>query len=137
MIKSYSSAVLSYLVALLLVLGLLTDLSAKESTPQVKTSSLERKLETIKVEKILYKEAKLKDVIKDLSRLSRELDPGKKGINIIIQNVDESKIPPITMDLHSVTLLDVLRFTTQGMGVQYRIEHEALVIFDEPEPAIP
>ncbi len=130
------------------------------------------KLQNIPVRQINFRRAHISDVIEELVRISREMDPDGEGVNIIFMDpeladsgVDDgggagdaapapaadpfgglgggfggpalggggataapSRIPPITLELRNVNLLDALETVTEIADLYYRFDGNVIII---------
>jgi hypothetical protein len=55
------------------------------------TSKIRRKLESIVIPKVNFEEATITEVIEYLQRVSKQLDPDGKGVNILLYLKDDNK----------------------------------------------
>lgn len=113
-------------------------------------STLE-KLNKITFPEINFREAVISDVVNFLSTKSRELDPDKIGINIVLgAGVPAAPAPapgeaappaaagsvrPITLSLRNVPMVEVLKYVCSLANLKYRVESNAVLIlpFDAVE----
>jgi len=75
-----------------------------------------------------FQEASLADVVNFLTFKSRELDPDKKGINILVHVPKEAQAARITLNLRDVPLLDAVRYVAGIAGLKMTASENALVI---------
>jgi len=118
---------------LLLTASLVKDAGEKLPTP--KPSAIEAKARRIVLPHVEFQEAVLADVVNFLMFKSLELDPDKKGVNIIISAPPEAQTARITLNLREVPLLDVLRYTTEITGLRMTAEENAFVLSSAKAPA--
>jgi type II secretory pathway component HofQ len=64
-------------------------------------------------------------VIEFLVKKSLELDPEKKGVNIILQ-LSDAKPPAITLNLRNVPLLQALKYVAQLSGLEIVADERVL-----------
>jgi type II secretory pathway component GspD/PulD (secretin) len=87
-----------------------------------------------------FRAAALNDVVQFLVEQSRELDPAKEGVNIVL-DLQEMKMATITLTLRDIPLSEVLRYVTQLTGLQLKYEPMAVVISsarsEQPKPSHP
>ncbi|MFZ2658381.1 MAG: hypothetical protein WAX69_25835 [Victivallales bacterium] len=141
------------------------DLTGKE--PILKdegTSSIQKKLTDIIIDHIEFEDVSIPTVVKYLKTRSRELDPEKQGVNILLRlNAGEHVAPPaaapaddaaapadgaapapkpagaesvptITMLVDDIPLGDAIRYICRGANLKYRIERYAVVIAAQDIP---
>ena len=68
-----------------------------------------------------FREATPRDVVEYLSAEARKLSPDKTQINFVWLVPEEVELKPVTMQLRSVPLADVLNYVTQQAGLKYRL----------------
>jgi len=91
-------------------------------------SNLVQRLKGIIVPEFNFREAKPSDVFALLSDESRRLDPEHIGVDIIDQaDTDEMKV---TLSLRNVPLWDAMNYVRRLVGLSYRIEPNAVIIFN-------
>lgn len=87
-----------------------------------------------------FQDAALKDVVQFLVEQSRQLDPAKEGVNIVL-DLQEMKPATLTLTLRNVPLSEALRYVTQLTGLQLKYEPMAVVISsarkEPPKPSHP
>ncbi|HOK03692.1 MAG TPA: tetratricopeptide repeat protein [Victivallales bacterium] len=141
-----------------------TYVSAEEvlKEPTVKnqeTSTIQKKLNEIIIDKIDFDEVTIQAAIKYLKIRSRERDPEGKGVNIILRmstgaeltkptapaegNADggaepapttPATVPTITMLVDNIPLGEAIRYICRGANLKYRIEKYAVVIATQEIP---
>ncbi|MFM8334580.1 MAG: type II secretion system protein GspD [Opitutaceae bacterium] len=91
---------------------------------------LARKLGEIVLPAVSWTRAPIGDVVAALSAISEEYDrtgEGNKGVNIVL--IDPSgKTPQVSLTLRNTTLKRVLDFVTEGIGYQYEVQADAVVV---------
>jgi len=145
----------------------------EETAIQKQEEAMIEKLRNIPVRQINFRRAHISDVIEELVRISREMDPDGEGVNIIFMDpeladsgVDDadagggapaaapadpfgglggfgggaplgggggaaaapSRIPPITLELRNVNLLDALETVTEIADLYYRFDGNVIII---------
>lgn len=92
--------------------------------------ALERKLRNIIIPQVNFREAGLQDAVDFLRERARALDPGNGDVNIVVAIPidDDAPEPRLTLNLHSVSLYDVLRYCCEAGGLQMRIDDHAVVL---------
>lgn len=126
------------------------------------TSSIQKKLNEIVIDHIEFEDVTIPTVVKYLKNRSRELDPEKQGVNILLRlNVGEKtapapaaapaatpgqtetaaapaassgEVPTITMLVDDIPLGDAIRYICRGANLKYRIERFAVVIAAQDIP---
>ncbi|MCS7047711.1 MAG: tetratricopeptide repeat protein, partial [Verrucomicrobiae bacterium] len=126
-------------------------------------AEMNRKLSSIVIEQISFRDAVITDVVNFLSEESRRKDP--TGVNIVLQlgemgvgaptapaptpvpgapeeglpvapapTIDTAGIPRITVTLFNIPLGEALRLITQAAGLKFRVEPYAVVILPKAAP---
>jgi hypothetical protein len=92
---------------------------------------LNKKLKSIIIPEIEFKEASLESVIAFFVQRSRELDPEKRGINFVLSSKMSSiaQSSKITLSLRKIPLSEALRYSLMQIKAEYRIDSFAVVIF--------
>ncbi|HBC85367.1 MAG TPA: hypothetical protein DCZ94_00270 [Lentisphaeria bacterium] len=127
------------------------------------TSSIQKKLSDIIIDHIEFEDVSIPTVVKYLKTRSRELDPEKQGVNILLRlNTGENAaapapaadgaaapadggaapapapaaadVPTITMLVDDIPLGDAIRYICRGANLKYRIERYAVVIAAQDIP---
>ncbi|MBU4198600.1 MAG: hypothetical protein KKG09_05785 [Verrucomicrobia bacterium] len=100
--------------------------------PMVKKSDLQAKMERIIIPELNVQQAAIGDVIQYINQRSIELDteksPGERGVNIILKLQPSAQPPVLTLSLKNVSLMDTIRYVTELVGLQFRIDDNAVVI---------
>ncbi|MCE2863822.1 MAG: hypothetical protein RIR76_493 [Verrucomicrobiota bacterium] len=103
---------------------------AREADPAATVAPLARKLGEIVLPAVSWTRAPIGDVVAALSAISEEYDrtgEGNKGVNIVL--IDPSgKNPLVSLTLRNTTLKRVLDFVTEGVGYQYEVQADAVVV---------
>ena len=103
---------------------------AREADPAATVAPLARKLGEIVLPAVSWTRAPIGDVVAALSAISEEYDrtgEGNKGVNIVL--IDPSgKTPQVSLTLRNTTLKRVLDFVTEGIGYQYEVQADAVVV---------
>lgn len=85
-----------------------------------------RRASEIKMPKVEFDATELAEVISDISSASRQLDPKKKGLNIILsRGVDPST--PVTLSLQNVPVSTVLNYVAEFARLGLRADGSAIV----------
>lgn len=77
--------------------------------------------------------ASLEEVVEFLRVRSRELDPQKRGIDIVLKASAELKAKPVTINMSSVPMEEVLRYATEMTNTIYRVDDFAITISSHAE----
>ncbi len=112
---------------LLLTASLVND--AGEKMPAAaKPGALEEKARLIVVPHMEFVEAPLASVVEFLASKSRELDPDKKGINILIHAPPQAQAAKVTLNLRDIPLLDAVRYVAGIAGLKMTAGENALML---------
>lgn len=105
------------------------EASTKKS-PSGKVAAL---AESLTVPQIILDETPLPQVLQYLQQKSLELDPDKKGLNLILKVPGDPApdIIKITLTLRNVPLSEALRYVAELAGLKLRIDEDAAVLFRE------
>lgn len=103
---------------------------------RVARGALEAPLQKMIVPKIDFREAALSDVLGFLHKVSGELSPDKKPISFVFHAPSGTTIPPLTLSLQNVPMLDVLRYVTTSTGLAYKVEPHAVIIYKQQAPPV-
>jgi len=103
---------------------------------QASRLALEAPLQKMIVPKIEFREAALADVLGFLHKVSGELSVDKKPISFVFHAPSGTTVPPVTLSLQNVPLLDVLRYVTATTGLAYKVEPHAVIVY-KPQPQAP
>lgn len=95
---------------------------------------LNRKLDTIVLPEVKYREASAADIIEALPGECERLDPEKTGINFVWQVSADAKLSPVTLSLRKVPVRDLLNYVTRLAGLRYRVDSHAVVIYQLEAP---
>ncbi|MBI5395484.1 MAG: hypothetical protein HZA91_09340 [Verrucomicrobia bacterium] len=99
-------------------------------------AALEAPLRQIILPDVDFRDAALPDVVKFLGDMSAAHAPNKRPVSFILQLPPGAAVPRVTLNLHHVPLLDVLRYAISVAGLEFRVEPHAVVIY-KPQPAAP
>lgn len=94
----------------------------------------EKKLREIVLSRVNFQEAKLTEALEFFRQQSRELNPDRAGIQIILTPAAEATTVTITLSLANIPLSDALRYTAELAGVAMRVEETAVVFDVAPKP---
>ena len=112
---------------------------ARKSTPKVRGFLKRggpmtwRRASQIQLPKVEFDATELDQVIADLTSASRQLDPRKKGLNIILsRGVDPTT--PVTFSLKGVPLTTVLKYVADFARLDMRADGSAIVFMARSRP---
>jgi RNA polymerase sigma factor (sigma-70 family) len=114
-------------------------------TPQVsivqqQSNYIVHKLGRLIIEDIEFQNKPIEDVVSELTRISKELDPTHEGVQFAFEESGESQDRNVTLKLKHASLLQVIQSLTTTSGAQFKIENKTLVIFlskEKPSSNIP
>ena len=91
------------------------------------------KLNRIILPEVNFREAPITDVIKLFVDESRRLDePTKEGVNFVLQSeqIGGTNAAPrnVSLNLHNIPLIEALRYATSEVGLEFRIERNAVLV---------
>ncbi|MCH2207368.1 MAG: hypothetical protein MK132_16040 [Lentisphaerales bacterium] len=90
--------------------------------------TLAQKLQ-LKVSSIKLKDATLNQAIETLRRHAREIDPDKRGINIIVKQNDlPANEMKINLDLTNVPLQDAIKYIAKSVGLSMSVSPQVVLI---------
>jgi len=117
------------IILLFIFMGFTAGISAEELLPRSK-KPLERKLQTIIVDHIEFEGATIDAVIKHMRKRAKQLDPEKKGVNIMLM-LANGKSPAnhkVTLDLDDLPLKNALDYISRSANLKFFITKHAVVI---------
>ena len=89
---------------------------------------LRQKLQKLIIPRIEIQEANIVDVLNFLRETSASMDTeGKTGVNFILA-ANVTAVPPLSLRLRNVSLLDTLKYITDIANLSYRIDNNAVII---------
>jgi general secretion pathway protein D len=104
------------------------------------TQAVSDKLDSIKIPRLDFTDATIREALDFIKKRSRELDdsetdPDKKGINIVLKLSpdDVAYNSPITLSLDDVPLRDALQYVSQAASLKIKIDPFAVVVVPEEE----
>ena len=102
----------------------------------IQLSNLRRKLETAIIPELNVHGAAVGDVIELLRTESQKVLKEKTPINFVWQAPEDLKTAKITLNLRNIPLADALKYVTESVGLRYRADAHAVVIY-KPLPPSP
>ena len=86
-----------------------------------------RRASEIVMPKVDFDETELRQVVDDISSASRQLDPRKKGINVLLgRGVDPTA--RVTLQLQGVPVGQVLKYVADSARLNIRMDGNAVVL---------
>ncbi|MEM1060478.1 MAG: hypothetical protein AAGK14_14790 [Verrucomicrobiota bacterium] len=94
------------------------------------SNNLQRKLNGTIIAEVKFEEAPLEQVVAYLVAKSKELDPEKQGVNVVVTPDAEQEAAgkKSNLKLTNVPLGVALRYSLQQLGLTYRLEQYAVVV---------
>ncbi|MEN9361597.1 MAG: hypothetical protein RL095_3132 [Verrucomicrobiota bacterium] len=80
------------------------------------------------VAKIKYDNASIEDVIQDLVRQSRAIDPDKRGLNVILALPEGKQAQKVSLELDNMPLGEVIRFVCKAANYKFLIDNQCIRI---------
>jgi hypothetical protein len=98
--------------------------------------ALRAKLGSFMVSEVNFKDAMLEDIAVFIRSKSTELDPVKKGVNVLVTPgaMEAAKDKTVTLSLRQVPLDVVMRYAIQMLDLSWHVDTHAIVI-DAPKKA--
>jgi general secretion pathway protein D len=87
-------------------------------------------LVSIVIPEVEFEELPLREAMDFVRRRSKDLDPKRQGINILLQLDASRPTRLVTMSLENVSLEDLIRYVCMATGVSYRIDPVAVVVME-------
>ena len=95
--------------------------------PDDEPATLER-AKRIVIPRLTFKEATVPEALDFLTMKARDLDPEKKGVNLVLKPGPETGTIKITIDLRDIPFTEALKYITSLANLKFRYEEEAVVI---------
>ena len=93
---------------------------------------IERRVSGIIMPKVDFDDTELRQVVADLAAASRQLDPKKIGINLLLgPGVDPAT--PVTLALHNIPMAQVLKYVGDFARVDIRVDGNAILLLKRRE----
>jgi hypothetical protein len=112
--------------------------AAPTAAPSAPSSPAE-KLRSIVIPGVHFTDLPLNRVIEVLNKLSAQLDPQHKGVNLVVVNTGVPAAqanPPISLSFHNATLGQVLDAVAAGSGYAYQVKNGAVVFSTEADQPV-
>ena len=105
----------------------------KKGAVAASTVELEKKLQAIMLPTVELRGAKIDLVVQLLQMRSKELDPAKTGVPLVLKlnGKPADQIPLISFNARQISLLETIRTVTQLAGLSYRLDGN--IVFIEPK----
>ncbi|MSU72863.1 MAG: type II secretory pathway, component PulD [Opitutus sp.] len=103
---------------------------ARDADQAAAVAPLAKKLNEITLPSVSFTRTEIGQVVAALSAISEEFDASGaavKGVNIVLLD-PSNKNPTVTITLRNATLKRVLDFVTEGIGYQYEVQADAVVV---------
>jgi len=134
--KLKNSTVLGVITMALLAAASLTGaqgITKKPADEEAKavqdTKQIQDKLTSIIIDLIQFEDVSFASAVDFLRHKSKELDPEKKGVNIILElTPDELKDKTITMTLENVPLREAIKYICGSANLDFQIDKSGIVI---------
>ncbi len=102
------------------------DVDTEESSPVEDDNTSEKASIFRKLQEIIYpgadfEDESVADVLSQIMRRSRELDPDKKGINIVYPVFKEDKF--VTLKMGKLPIGELIRYICMYTGLKYKVTH--------------
>lgn len=98
------------------------DGSSDATETGTQAAALRSKLESLRIPALSFQNASLQQAVSELSARCRELDPERKGVNLVVFGTSETLLPPVTFFGTDLSALEALGIITQITGTKYEIE---------------
>jgi len=106
------------------------EIQRRSESQQVKGFQATRaKAQKIVLHSVEFHDAALREVVAYLNEQARQSDPNGGGVTVNLELPDAAQIPPITLSLHDVTLMQAVRAIAQQTNLGLRSENYGLVLF--------
>jgi hypothetical protein len=106
----------------------LAGLSQLLAYPRTDHLKITRKAKEIVAPKVQFREASVQEAIDFIRRVASENDPEKKGINILLNEVNGPADQKVTLSLSEIPVLEVLRFIAELANLDFQIRDTAIVL---------
>lgn len=116
---------------------LLAEIQSERGRQQSSSASLRRRIESLVIPEVNVRGASVIEVVDFLKEQGQTLSVDKAPINIVWEAPEETKTAKVTMSLREVPLAEALRYVTESVGLRYRVDAHAIVIYIPPPAAPP
>jgi hypothetical protein len=111
---------------------LLTQIETERAQQRNASASLRRRIEGVIVPEVNVREASVSEVIDFLKEQAQTLSANKSPVNVVWEAPEQTKTAKVTLSLHEVPLTDALKYVTESVGLHYRVDAHAIVIYRPP-----
>lgn len=114
------------------LLGEIQDLKRQQNAP----ADLKGRLQGTVIPELNVRDAAVVDVIDFLQAEGQKNSKDKTPINFVWQAPENVKTAKVTLSLRKVPLADMLKYVTESVGLRYRVDAHAVVIY-QAAPSAP
>ena len=112
---------LSRILLLLLSILIVADSALAADADTTKASK-------IIIPKLVFRQANVDEALAFFLKKSREFDPEKSGVPIILVNPEKTKAVKVDLDLVNVSLADAVKYFAIAAGLEMTRDGEAIVL---------
>jgi hypothetical protein len=107
------------------LLGEVQELKRQQDAP----ADLKGRLQDVVIPELNVRDAAVTDVIDFLQADAQKRSKNKSPINFVWQAPESSKTAKVTLNLRQVPLAEMLKYVTESVGLRYRVDAHAVVIY--------
>ena len=107
---------------------ILTRMGARPDQPDPPPLPIVKRAQAIILPQVEFSGATIDEAVQFLQAKSRQLDPDKKGVNIVLKNPEPNSAGQLTLSLKDVPLWEALRYVSELAGMKLEAGEEAIVI---------
>jgi len=100
----------------------------------------ERKLDSIIIPEIRFKDTPVRDAFAFLADQSKEHDQGsvqnERGVQIILKIDEKAENTLINLDLENMSLREALRYTSMLSGLKFEADNRVVIVALQSDPTI-
>lgn len=100
----------------------------RTQSPEPPAPAIVKRAQAIVIPKIDFRGATLAEAVQFLRVKSRQLDPGKKGVNLTLIETEGQTATALSLNLKNVPLWNALRYVSELAGMRLEANEEAIVI---------
>jgi len=97
-----------------------------QETSDPKIAALTKKLDSIVIPEVQFREADVADAVQFLTRAAKEYDADKTGVNIVL--MDKENKSKVTLTLQKTSLHRILKLTAEMAGLSVAVEEDGVVL---------